>query len=457
MIPVVTSVARVGGFDARRMLMPVSFAALLGGLCSVIGTPANLLVSHQLAERTGRGFAFFDFAWAGIPAAIAGLVAILLWARRPLGREQATASRRVPAHAGRVVVAETVLPPGSPFAGVAAAEFPARIHGLRRGGVAVFFQRPETRLAAGDVVLLETDLPRLDEWLGTGSLALPSPGSGDRVEAVVMPESTLVGSHVGSLESFQVRGVGVIAVAARSPRIEGGLDDVQLGIGDILYLRGERDAIAEAIDEAELLALWPMPERQPTTKPWIPIVAFAAGILLAAFRLAPPLAFGLVVLVLAATRVLNLRQGLAALDWPILIMLAAMIPLGLAVETTGAAGVVASALVALLPADEPLVLVAAVLALAVLTTPFVNNASTAIVLGPIAIGIADSAGLPPEPFLIAVALGASIDFLTPIGHHNNTLVMGLAGYRFSDFLKAGWPVTLTAIVVGLVAIGLVWI
>jgi di/tricarboxylate transporter len=355
-------------------------------------------------------------------------------------------------------VTEVGIPSGSAFAGIAAADFPARIHGVRRGGRRRFFQRKGTRLAAGDILLMETDMPRLEGWLADGTLALPASAGGERVETVLMPESMLAGSRVGALEGFSARGVWVVAVAAQSPRLEGGFDDLQLRIGDILYLEGEHEAIADAIEEAELLPLWPRPAKPAIARPWVPVLVFGAGVVLAVAGLAPPeFAFGLVVLVLAATGVLNLRQGLAALDWPILIMLAAMIPLGVAVETTGAGAVLASRLVAMLPVGEPLTLVAAVLALAVVITPFVNNASTAIVLGPVAIGIADSAGLPAEPFLIAVALGASIDFLTPIGHHNNTIVMGLAGYRFSDFLKAGWPLTLTAIVVGVVAIGLVWV
>jgi len=138
-------------------------------------------------------------------------------------------------------------------------------------------------------------------------------------------------------------------------------------------------------------------------------------------------------------------------------MLAAMIPLGAAVESTGAAAIMAGNLISILPADNPLLLVGAILALAVAVTPFVSSASTAIVLGPVAIGLADAAGLPPEPFLIAVALGASIGCLTPIGHHNNTVVMGLAGYRFTDFFKAGWPVTLVVFLFALCALWLFWI
>ena len=273
-----------------------------------------------------------------------------------------------------------------------------------------------------------------------------------------MPESTLVGSRIRTIEGFAVRGIQVAAVAAQMPRIEGSLADLQLGIGDVLLLRGDEDAVREALEEAELLPLWPRPDKPVAAKPWLPVWAFAGCIVLAASEIAAPeLAFGLVVLVLIAAGALNLRRALAELDWPILILLAAMIPLGSAVETAGAAAMMAEGLTSILPGDDAVLLVAAILALGVIITPFVNNASTAIVLGPIAISVATAAGLPPEPFLIAVALGASIDFLTPIGHHNNTIVMGLAGYRFMDFLKAGWPVTLAAFATGIAALWMFWL
>ncbi len=461
MLPVVSSVCRVCGLQQRRMLMPVSFAALLGGLCSVVGTPANLVVSQQLANATGRGFAFFDYAYVGVPVAAAGLVLVLIWSYRVLAPEGRRRSP-LPGHTFRRVITEVLIPEESAFAGIRAAEFPATIHALRRNDRHVMFQRAGTTVSSNDIVLIETDLATLEGWLadGTVSLATASVATGDPgwVEAVVMPESTLVGSRIRTIEGFAVRGIQVAAVAAQMPRIEGSLADLQLGIGDVLLLRGDEDAVREALEEAELLPLWPRPDKPVAAKPWLPVWAFAGGIVLAASEIAAPeLAFGLVVLVLIAAGALNLRRALAELDWPILILLAAMIPLGSAVETTGAAAMMAEGLTSILPGDDAVLLVAAILALGVIITPFVNNASTAIVLGPIAISVATAAGLPPEPFLIAVALGASIDFLTPIGHHNNTIVMGLAGYRFMDFLKAGWPVTLAAFATGIAALWMFWL
>ena len=284
------------------------------------------------------------------------------------------------------------------------------------------------------------------------------PAGAERVEAVIMPESILLGSRIGALESLRSRDIRVVAVAPQSPRIEGSLADLQLSIGDVLYLAGDSQAINDAVNEAEILPLWPKHEETASDRRWMPTAIFAGGVGIAAFNIIPPeLAFGVVMLILAGTGDLNLRKGLAELDWPILIMLAAMIPLGFAVETTGAAVVLANGLMSILPSENPIVISAAMLALAVAITPFVNNASTAIVLGPIAIGIASRVNMPPQPLLIAVALGASIDFLTPIGHHNNTVVMGLGGYRFVDFFKVGWPVTIATSICALVAISAFWL
>ncbi len=460
MIPVVTSVCRVNGIDSRRVLMPVSFAALLGGLCSVIGTPANLIVSNQLAAATGRGFAFFDFAWVGVPAALAGILALLVWPRRVLGRDPVVRGR-LPPQSLRNVVSEVQVPLGSPLVGLPVAEAGLTIHAMRRGGANLLHQRSGTAIEAGDVLLVETSLPHLESLLVDAAASLPhvvaDSAGAQRVEAVIMPESTLVGSRIGTLDLLHSRGIGVVAVATQNPRIEGSLADLRLTIGDVLYLIGDQAAIDEAIDEADILPLWPKPEREAAEIRWPPAFAFAGGIALAALGLAPPeLAFGLVVIVLAGIGSLSLRKGLAELDWPILLMLATMIPLGEAVQTTGAATVLAGGLISVLPADSPLILAVAMMGIAIVITPFVNNASTAVVLGPIAIGLATASGVSPELLLIAVALGASVDFLTPIGHHNNTIVMGIAGYRFADFLRAGWPVTVAVMATATIALWIWW-
>ncbi|TWG97027.1 Di- and tricarboxylate transporters [Mesorhizobium sp. J18] len=463
MLPVVLSTCRMTGMKPRSALMPVSFAALLGGLCSLIGTPANLLVSQALQAETGRGFAFFDFAYAGVPVAIISILAIVAWIPLIFASGRKTEAGEEPA-SGRVV-AEALIPAESRIAGAAIADVPnltgGMLHAAIRDGKHLFLKRRSTKLMAGDTLLLELDLGAFERAIAAGDLALPSQTRlerADRAEAVIMPESTLVGSRIATLELFHARDIRVVAVASQSHRIEGRLNDLQLGIGDILFLAGDKDAIAEALEEAGLMLLSPLRRLETAAPAYFPLAVFAGGIGLTALGAIPPeIAFGLVVLVLAATGRLNLRTGLAELNWPILIMLAAMIPLGLAMDTTGAAQVMAESLLAAVPSHEPVSLIAMVLVLALIITPFANNASTAVVLAPIAIEIARSASLPPELFLIALALGISIDFLTPFGHHNNTIVMSVGNYSFIDFLKAGFPITIVAVLAAIAAVMAAWL
>jgi len=441
MLPVIFGVCRACGFDPRAMLMPASFAALLGGMSSVIGTPANLIVSRQLEAATGAGFGFFDIGAAGIPAALAGLAVVVLLVPRLIPRAAAAPD---PEDADRRLVAQMAVPPGSPVAGQPFGALPAAVISAWRGGQRLFLPRTDLRIEPGDLLLVDAGTAALRRLVAAGALDWAAQAAS--VQAVVMPESPAIGSRLATVAAFGP-GVTVVAVSPQARRIEGSLGDIQLSIGDIVHLAGDRAAIDRALRQADLLPLDGSREAasEPATGGTFALAAFVAGILLSAVAgLAPHLAFGLVVLALVAGGTLNLRTALPQLNWPILLMLAAMIPLGTAVATTGAAQVLAEALLASMPQGSAAALTGAMLVLAIAVTPFVNNASTALVLGPIAVAVAGAAGIDPRPLLLAVAIGASIDFLTPFGHHNNTLVMGLAGYRFSDFLKAGWPVTLAA-------------
>jgi di/tricarboxylate transporter len=455
MLPVIYGICAATGIAPSRVLMPVSFSTLLGGICSEIGTPANLVANSQLVAATGRHFSLFDFAWAGIPVALAGLVAILLFTP---GRLAGARPDTQAESEKRPLVLAAKVPAGSAFAGRPLQELPFAVHSLVRGGAHVFLAAGQARLAPDDVLLLQAPadvvvglLQSNDLTIGSGrAKMLPSK------RAVVMPESTVVGSRVGNLSAFASRDVEVAAVSPRTSRIEGAFDDLQLSIGDIVYLDGPPEHIADALAETEMLAVGDArPNHPPVSN--LSLLVFAVGVAAAATSLvSPQIAFGAVALALAAAGALDLRVAIGALNWPILIMLAAMISLGTAIETTGAAQVIAGSLVAL-SGGTAIPLVAAMLMLALAVTPFVNNASTMIVLGPVAIDAARVAGIAPEPLLIAVAMGASIDFLTPFGHHNNTLVMGLGNYRFIDFLRAGWLIAVAAAATGVMFTSLVWI
>lgn len=448
----------------RQLLMPISFAALLGGLVSLIGTPANLLVSQALAKETGKGFHFFDFAYVGLPVAVAGVLLLALIVPRlfppdPEVVPQPSSSRRF--------VAERRVPAGSPLVGLPLdrlqSAFGLEPHSVVREGRFVFGAREKIALDANDILVAQALDAAFFELDASGHLvahAQPTPvgPEGVQSEAVVMPESTLVGSRIHSLDVFYSRGIAVTAISVRSPRIEGRLGDVRLSIGDILQLAGPRQAILDALEECECLPLATNHSSPPQPRSWLPFGLFAAGILSSALGLtSPEISFAGVILVMALLNLIQLRQALSDIDWPIIIMLGAMLPLGAAVASTGTANMLATSLSAYLPVARAEVGVALVLFLGVAITPFVNNATVAIMLTPVAFELAAKAGHSPEAYLIAVALGASTDFLTPFGHHNNTLTMSIGPYRFGDFLRAGLPLTVVSYGLGLLLITLVWL
>ncbi|NEK17297.1 SLC13 family permease [Rhizobium leguminosarum] len=464
-LPVALRLGTVLTIPRRQLVMPVSFAALLGGLVSLIGTPANLLVSDALAKATGTGFHFFDFAYVGLPIAIAGILLIAFRVQRLFPEPDETPVKISPA--ARRIVVERRIPDVSPLIGVRLSDCPVRFgikpHALIRGDSFVFGPLDQSVIEPGDVLLAEGADAVFAGLAATQALIADAHPHGlqpdfTRVEAVVMPESTLVGSRVRSLEVFHHRGIAVTALSMRAPRIEGRFLDLQLSIGDILTLEGPRIAIGEALEESECLPLASTAPSEPAPLlSWRPFALFACGVAASAAGLRPDVAFAGVVLVLALLNHLNIRQAMADLNWPIIIMLAAMIPIGQAVATTGAAETIAGWLSLVVPITYPLFGIALILFLSMALTPFVNNATVAIVLTPIALEFARAGRHAPDAYLIAVAAGASLDFLTPFGHHNNTLAMGIGGYRFGDFLRAGWPLAVTSYGLALLLTGLFWL
>ena len=446
-IPVALSLCRSNGVEPGKVLIPLSFATLLGGTCSLIGTPANLIVSSFQSDATGEPLGFFDLAWVGAPVTVVGVLFLVLAAPRLLagrGVQGVAPSAAKP----RAFFTELRITLDSPLAGLRIADAEAKvrgeIHAHLRGGRHVFGSRKHREVLPGDIILVETAAATIADahYSGAAEFVLQENGDAAKAwaEAVVLPQSLVVGSSARTAAAFTDHDIQIVAVATKLQRIEGRLADLQFRVGDLLLLYGDAEAIRLVLDEVDCLLLSPEPSHHAKPQGWLTILTFVAAIGLAATNLVPPeIAFGLALLVLALSRRFDLRHALADLNWPILIMLAAMIPLGEAVANTGLANVIAQHALALVGSSDQLALTAVVLFCAVALTPFVNNVSAAVSLAPIAAALAKTAGLSPEPLLMAVAVGVSLDFLTPFGHHNNALVMSIGGYRFGDFARVGLP------------------
>lgn len=460
LMPVAMSLCARHRIPVSQVLMPLSFATLLGGMTTLIGTPPNLLIARFREQATGEAFRMFDFALVGVPVAILGLAWLTLagWRWLPVRPRSADTESDAGAY-----TAELSVTAESSFIGRGAAEIAgdgARLIGIVRDDKRVFLPVSRLVVQGADTLLLEADLATLGRLLNDKELGFPDTTSDNLLpltEAVVTPQSLTLGSSPGTLGLRERWNLQLVAIARHGRRFEGRLDDATFAVGDVLLLAGEPHALRPTLSELGCMVLQ---DREITVSParaLPPFVVFGLAIAAAASGLLQPaIAFALGALVSFIAgwiRPIDLRRNV---DWSVIVLLAAMIPIGGALESTGTAGWLAGGIFAMAGDGGPMLLLALTLAVTMSLTPFLNNPATVVVLAPIVVSLADSAGLSPDAFLIAVALGASCDFLTPFGHHNNALIMGPGGYRFADYPRAGWPLSLLVFISATLLIGFWW-
>jgi di/tricarboxylate transporter len=472
LIPVALQLARRTGTPLSWLLMPMAFGSLLGGLMTLIGTSPNIIVSQVREEITGEPFRMFDFLPVGAGLALAGVVLITLTYRvLPSGRK-GTASADA-AFNIKEYTAEARVPADSPTAGKTVGELTALGEGDVHVGAIIrerfrrYTPADHWTLQAGDVLLLEGEPAALERVVATAKLALESAEAAtDKtaaaetgvVEAVVTADSPLVGRSAQQVrlgERFLVR---LLAASRSGQRITHRLRALKFQPGDVVVLQGSLEQMPETLGELRCL---PLAERDlrlgRDRQNWLPIVVLAAAMALVTLDVVPvAIAFFGAAVTLVVVRALTLREAYDVIEWPILIMLGALIPISDAIRTSGGTDLIAAWLSAATGALPPQGALAAIMIVAMAVTPFLNNAATVLVMAPIAAGLAGSLGLSPDAFLMAVAVGAACDFLTPIGHQSNTLVMGPGGYRFGDYWRLGLPLSLVVVVVGVPLIAYVW-
>ena len=474
LIPVALQLARRRGTSPSWLLMPMAFGSLLGGLMTLIGTSPNIIVSQMREQIAGEPFRMFDFMPVGLGLAVAG-VALLTFTYRLLPPDRKGAASMDAAFNIKGYTAEARVPADSPAVGKTVAE----IESLGEGEVDIAtiirerFRRytpaDHWTLHAGDVLLLEGEPTALETVIAQGKLKLASeeegaPGEERRggdtavVEAVVMGNSLLVGrsaTQVRLAERFQVR---LLAVSRSGERITHRLRSLKFRPGDVVVLQGGMHNLPDILGELRCLPLAGRDLRLGRGgQSYLAITVLAAAMLLVALDAVPvAIAFFGAAVVLLLFRALSLREAYEVIDWPILILLGSLIPVSEAIRTTGGTDLIASWLSFATGALPPLGALALIMIVAMGVTPFLNNAATVLVMAPIAASLAATLGFAPDPFLMAVAVGAACDFLTPIGHQSNTLVMGPGGYRFSDYWRLGLPLSIVVVVVGVPLIAVVW-
>jgi di/tricarboxylate transporter len=473
LMPVAFQFAKRTGTSPSQLLMPLAFGSLIGGLITLVGTSPNVIVARVREEIVGQPFQMFDYAPVGLGIAAAGLACLTLTYRLLPQDRKGGASIHAAINIENYV-AEMRVPLTSPLVGRRALEVAALGEGattlttIVRERFRRYKPTPALLLQAGDVLLLEGEPDALERIAVRGELELAgqgrdAPAGMDRddvgvIEGVVTADSMLVGTTLAELDLRARFQVNLLAISRSGERITQRLRSVRFQAGDVVVLQARFDVLPDALKQFGVL---PLAQRDlglgRSRRRWIPVIVLGIAMALVAFDVLPvAIAFFGAALALLLMKALSLREAYETIEWPILILLGALIPVSEAVRTTGATDLIAGWLSVAADALPALGALGLILIAAMAITPFLNNAATVLMVAPIAASLAGRLGLNPDPFLMAVAVGAACDFLTPFGHQCNTLVMGPGGYRFGDYWKLGLPLSILVIAVGVPLIAAVW-
>ncbi len=465
LMPVAIRMARKHERPPSLYLMPLAFGSLLGGLTTLIGTPPNIIIATFRDANGSEPFRMFDFAPVGLGVGMAGVAFVSLVGWRLLPRRKGQVSRDDMFRTGEYLT-EVRIPSGSPLIGATLESIEDETSGelLVAGLVRDDRRRPAPaafqRLREDDILILVGQTGALREFVESGRLEFaegrdlnPEALGSEQIElleAVVTPNSRLVGRDARSLRIRMRHGINILAVARHGERLAERLSTTRFQVGDVLLVQGPRESLFEAIPHLGLLPLAERELRVGDPRGMILAVGlFGGAILLSALSLLPiQIAFVLAAMALVVTNLVTLGEAYSSVDWPVVVLLGAMIPVGEALETSGAAALIGEVLLSFAAGWGPAVAVALVLIVTMFLSDVVNNAAAAVLMAPIALAVAAGIGASYDPFLMAVAVGASCAFLTPIGHQSNTLVLGPGGYRFGDYWRLGLPLELVIVAVG---------
>ncbi len=468
-LPVVMELGRHGKISPSKLLIPLAYGSLLGGVCTLIGTPPNILVSTIASQYGLRPFALFEFAPIGIALVSVGVLYMTLIGRRllPVRRTEEIADSLPKSY-----LTELVIPPNSKLITKRLYELGWRERGIEileihRGNKRIFDIWGWASLQAHDVLMVTgkaEEIFKLKDELGLEirpevEYSHPWHPSDQiqRVEATLAPHASFIGHTLAELDFHNRYGVTVLAIARHGTLLRGQLSQIPLQFGDTLLLQGPEHRL-EQIPKDNFILMSPLAFKALRTDKAPLVLAIFSGVLaLAALEVVPISIAGVLGAVLTVlTRCLTLEEAYESIDWMVIFLLAGMIPAGIALEKTGAAQLLAEFILQGIGSFGPLFVLGALLAFTSLITEVLSNAAAAVLLAPIAISLATQLGVSPYPFLMGVAVAASSSFMTPISHQSNTLVFGPGGYRFSDYVRVGAGLNIFVWVVAMLLIPKLW-
>lgn len=501
LMPIAIQIANRQGLPAGQVLMPVAFGSILGGMTTLIGTPPNLIVSGFRLQSGGESFAMFDFTPVGLSVAVVGVafVALIGWRLVPARKRSDVEGFETGVYLTEARVGERAKAADMTLRQVEESleEAGAQVVGLIRNDVQILAFGRTRVVRAGDILVIEAEPEALSAALAELGLTLEeavpkdaadteAPPSEDEtanaegeqrappskpadaraarpdevvlMELAVLPDSGLIGRSATDINLRTRFGINLLAVSRQGRRSITRLRTMPIRGGDVLLMQGAPEVLLDFAGSFGCVPLAERPLRFPDRRQAMMAVAImAASVAGAALGLLPAaISFTAGVLAAMALKVIPPRTVYNAIDWPVVVLLGALIPVATAIETTGAAGLIAQAMLDQLAGGHT-VLALVILLIATMTlSDFMNNAATAAVMCPIAIGAATQLNVSIDPFLMAVAVGSSCAFLTPIGHQNNTLILGPGGFRFGDYWRLGLPLEILVLAVGVPMLLIVW-
>jgi di/tricarboxylate transporter len=474
LMPVDMQAASNANRSPALTLMPLSFATILGGMVTLIGTPPNIIIAAFRAETLGESYGMFDFAPVGGVCAIVGVLFVMLVGWRLIPAERTKHDTGKELFDVQSYIAEVLVPEGSPVAGKRVRELDADTENA--GGAIIGLVRRGTRLPGfarrvviepGDILVVEAGPDAIDKMVGKLGLEYRRP-TGEKhtfentdlglVEAVVTEGARIENRSALSLQLLYRHGVTLLGVSRQGRRFRDSVRKLTVRAGDVLLLVGPNERLPEIVG---WLGCLPLAERGlhliQRDKAGLAVSVFALAIILASVGVIKlPMALALVAVFMVLSGIVPLRQLYDSVEWPVIVLLGSMIPIGGALEASGGTALIAGGIIDLSQGYSAVAVLLLLMVITMTLSDVMNNTATAVIAAPIAIDIASRLNVNPDPFLMAVAVASSAAFLTPIGHKNNTLIMGPGGYQFGDYWRMGLPIEVLIIAVGVPMILWVW-
>ena len=473
LMPVAIQASARQDLPPGQLLMPLAFGSILGGMTTLIGTPPNLIVSGYRRDTLGAGYGMFDFTPVGLAIAVAGVafIALIGWRLIPQARGEHDSPGELLGLHG--FIAELVIGEKSPLVGKTIADLDddpdsaeLSLIGLVRNGRRLPGGARREEIRAGDLLIVDAAPDAIDAFVGAKKLGYvggdrvkaQSAGELSVVEVVVPRDSRAEGRSADAMRLITRHGVTLLGVSRQGTRFRKRVRHLELKAGDILLLLGDADRLNEMV---AWLGGLPLAERglQVTQHGRAGLAAgiFAAAVALSSFGLVYlPVALAAVVLLYVLLDIVPLRRVYEEVEWPVVVLLGSMIPLGAALEASGGTTLIAHTIVDVSAGLHPAIVLTILMVVTMTLSDVLNNTATTVIAAPIAVDIAGRLGVSADPFLMCVAVAASCAFLTPIGHKNNTLILGPGGYRFGDYWRMGLPLEVIVIAVAVPVILLVW-